>query len=56
MFSRPNENVGSKNIDKCILEIEEYKKILKEIARYSKKEGVIRLDWKFVAKETLTYT
>lgn len=35
----PTRMWAVKNIDKCILEIEEYKKILKEIARYSKKRG-----------------
>lgn len=35
----PTRMWAIKNIDKCVLGLEEYKKILKEISRYSKKRG-----------------
>lgn len=35
----PTRMWAIKNIDKCVLDVEEYKKILKEIARYSKARG-----------------
>lgn len=35
----PTRMWAVKNIDKCVLEIDEYKRILKEIARYSKARG-----------------
>lgn len=35
----PTRMWGIKNLDKCVLELDEYKKILKEIARYSKARG-----------------